>query len=259
MTCLPIEIIDKIVNYVLRDLLDQMVTFGSHPLNILEDFRTLYSICKTFNYCLEHSRPKLRLGNYRLLVRNRERAPRYFYVPAFVEVAPEEEAQYPRSIIASWPKVFQRFQCFHVNNVYHNFHHQPIKFYEQLGKFWLNPSLKFGDLWDLFRCKNGCGVNRATLLLLLEQLYVQQRDKDLWDQPAKSDWAVEGHFNRSSFWWEGLENADDPEVKSVRGTYGNPNVVAVREWKARHDPQLSGTTLAPEVKVWWVWREMNYQ
>ena len=261
MLSLPMELIDKILNYILMDLLDQMVMFGSHPLNILEDFRTLYSVCKTFNYCLQHSRPKLRFGNYRQLVRNTERVPRYFYVPPFESVTAEEEEKYPRSVISSWPKVFQRFQCFHVNNVYHNFRHQTNKYYEQLGKFWLNPSLGFGDLCDLFRCKNGCGVNRATLLLLLEQLYIQQWDKNLWNRPADGDWVVERHFNGMlhAFWWEGLDNADDPEIKNVRGNYGNPSVVAVRGWKARHDPQLSGANIAPEVTVWWVWRERNYQ
>jgi hypothetical protein len=146
MISLPIELVDKILNYVLRDLLDQMVHFGSLPLSILAEFRTLYSTCKTFNHCLEHSRPKLYLGGYRDLIRNREPTPRYFYVPPFRPATAEREKEYPRSITTSWPKVFQRFQCFHVNNVHHNFHHQTTKYYEQLGKFWLNPSLKIGDL-----------------------------------------------------------------------------------------------------------------
>ena len=262
MISLPIELIDKILNYVLRDLLDQMAYFGSLPLNILEHFRTLYSTCKTFNHCLENSRPKLHLGGYRDLIRNREPPPRYFYVPPFRAATAESEKESPRSITTSWPKVFLRFQCFHVNNVYHNFQHKTTKYYKQLGKFWLNPSLKIADLNDLFRCKNGCGVNRATLLLLLEHLHVRQLDEDLWNQPVEGNWQVELAFNRRQyeFWWEGLENADDPEIKNVRGSmYGDPQVVAVREWKARYDHQFSGANIAPEVKVWWVWRETKYK
>jgi len=261
MISLPIELVDKILNYVLRDLLDQMVHFGSLPLSILAEFRTLYSTCKTFNHCLEHSRPKLYLGGYRDLIRNREPTPRYFYVPPFRPATAEREKEYPRSITTSWPKVFQRFQCFHVNNVHHNFHHQTTKYYEQLGKFWLNPSLKIGDLHDLFRCKNGCRVNRATLLLLLEQLYVRQWDVELWNQPAEGEWRIKFAFNRRQYecWWEGLENADDPEIKNVRGSmYGDPEVRAVREWKARYDHQFSGANIAPDVKVWWVWRETQF-
>jgi hypothetical protein len=264
MISLPIEVIEKILNYVLGDLLDQMMYFGSHPLNILAEFRTLYSTCKTFNHCLEHSRAQIHLGGYRGnrdRIRTKEPPPRYFYVPPFSAATAESEKEYPRSITNSWPKVFQRFQCFHVNNVYHNFHHQTTKYYEQLGKFWLNPSLEIGDLNDLFRCKNICGVNRATLLLLLEQLHVRQWDVDLRNQPAEGKWRVEWAFNsrQHEFWWEGLENADDPEITNVRGrSFGDPEVRAVREWKATYDHQFSGAKIAPEVKVWWVWRETKY-
>ena len=261
MISLPIELIETIVNYVLMDLLYQMTKTREHPLNILEDYRSLYSVCKTFNYCLEHCRPRLRLALCRESLYHPQDKPRYFYVPDFFEVSPESEQEHPRTVLNSWPKVFQQYQCFVVNNVYHNFQHETRNYHEQVGKFWLNPSLRFEDLNDLFRCKNGHGVNRASLLVLLEKLCTKALNKESWTHPVKGCWKIEHSFNRfqHDFWWEGLENAKDPEIKNICGSFGNPGVVMVREWKARYDPQLSGANLAPEVKHWWVWRETNYQ
>jgi hypothetical protein len=38
-----------------------------------------------------------------------------------------------------------------------------------------------------------------------------------------------------------------------------PHILGVREWKAHYDPQLSGKNIAPDVVVWWVWRDISFQ
>jgi hypothetical protein len=211
-------------------------------------FRFLNLVCKTFKFYLDHSRPNLWYIQYaRHTHDDNSLRPRAYYIPIIIASIKEKPLQ-----LKTWPALFQYFQRFVLGNIDDNFHHKTLNYHEETGKFWLNPSLNIGDLNDLFRDDNHYKPNHASLLLLLEQLH---NCEDLEEYNLDDYYPRYGIRMSSEWYWEVWKNYW--EVNLVREYMRKPYVVAVRAWQAHGDPQLSGANIAPDVAIWWLWRDQE--
>lgn len=176
---LPREILDMILYHVVMPLLVSLETTPT-PVSVFEKFRSLHFVCKTFNICLNNSRPQV-MVDYSLL----ETDDALFFVPEAVDIPKNSEEEWEKS--KPWRNHFLSCQTLMVQDAHERFGHLH---HAMLGKFWLNPELELDDLDDIYSSSSDQTV--AGLLLVIGPLLQRCVDYYKWgqieDMSGASEW-----------------------------------------------------------------------
>lgn len=248
---LPLELIDMILRLVMKRLLRLMTTRAS-PISIIEEYRALLLVCKTFKYCLENS--SLRIGMRYTAIRMKG-DPKAYFVPKVAEITDSNIKHFkPRRIFTTWSDVFKVYQKVMFRYAYSNFGEGH---FDKLGKFWLNHHCTVVDLDYIWNTVPEETI--AELVLLLGRM-VERRGRPPNDMPNPA-------WSRGAKFW--IPNATQEigypvgnVVNAIKTLWTGINynfqyIFSVRDWAAPHDPTLCGSKIAPEVKEWWIWPRGN--